>query len=131
MPTGQFDFRQGGVSLLKELPDASFDAILLSNIVDNLYPKDAQQLIAESARLLKPGGKALIKLNPHLSNEQIEQWGIRIIHNDLLDDGLLLWNQTTEQWRRLFQKDFTIYRESEVYYPEHEQTNRLFLLTRI
>ena len=130
MPVGQYSFLQGGVLQLSNYEDASFDAILLSNILDNLYPDDAMLLISESARLLKPNGKALVKLNPHLSQEQIQQWGIKILHDDLLDDGLLLWNQTTEQWRNIFQQHFTVYHEGEVYYPEHEQTNRLFQLTK-
>ena len=130
MPFGRYDFLQGGVSVLAEQSDHSFDAVILSNIVDNLYPDDAKTLLSECVRILKPNGKALVKLNPHLSSSQIEQWGIQILEGDLLDDGLLLWNQTTEQWRDLFEQYFMIYRQSEVYYPEHDQTNRLFLLTK-
>lgn len=131
MPCGRFDFRQGWVSALAELSDKSFDAVILSNIVDNLYPEDAKKLLKECARILKPNGRTLVKLNPHISQAQIEQWGIKILDGDLLDDGLLLCNQTTEQWRGLLEQYFTIDRQSEVYYPEHDQTNRLFLLTRV
>ena len=130
MPTGQFDFWQGGVSALAELPDISFDAVILSNIIDNLYPVDAHKLLAECARILKPGGKALVKLNPYITHAQIEEWGIKTIAGDLLDDGLLLWNQTNEQWLDLFEESFKIYRQGEAYYPEHDQTNRLFLLKK-
>lgn len=130
MPTGQFDFCQGGVSALAELSDISFDAVILSNIIDNLYPEDANKLLAECARILKPSGKALVKLNPYITHAQIKEWGIKTIAGDLLDDGLLLWNQTTEQWRSLFEQYFTIHHNGEVYYPEHDQTNRLFLLKK-
>lgn len=130
MPVGRFNFLQGGVSALAALSDQSFDAVILSNIVDNLYPDDANKLLAECARILKPGGKALLKLNPYITLAQIEEWGIKTIAGDLLDDGLLLWNQTTEQWRDLLEQYFTIHRLDEIYYPEHDQTNRLFLLKK-
>ena len=128
--SGTFTFQQGGVELLSAIPDASLDAIILSNIIDNLYPEDAVRLIGECARILKRNGKALVKLNPYLTQRQIEDWNIHPISGNLLDDGLLLWNNTTEEWRAFFSEDFAIHLETEVYYPEHEQTNRLFNLIK-
>lgn len=130
MENGTFSFRQGGVAVLADDADASFDAVILSNILDNLFPEDALLLLCECARLLKPCGKALVKLNPYLTETQIREWGIRAIEGNLLDDGLLLWNNTNEQWREMFLPFFTIYREKDVYFPEHDQTNRLFLLVK-
>lgn len=131
MAIGDFQFEQGGVESLKNYPDASFDAVILSNIVDNLFPEDALLLLCESARVLKTGGKVLVKLNPYLTQEQIAAWDIKTISGNLLDDGLLLLNITTEEWRDLFTPYFTIYREVEIYYPEYEQTNRLFYLVKV
>lgn len=130
MHSGTFSFLQGGVELLSSIPDASADAVILSNIVDNLYPEDATRLIHESARILKRNGKALVKLNQYLSQQQIEEWNIHPISGNLLDDGLLLWNNTTEEWREFFSMQFEIHFETEVYYPEHDQTNRLFYLIK-
>lgn len=130
MQSGTFLFQQGGVEALASIPDASIDAIILSNIVDNLYPEDAIRLIGESARILKRAGKVLVKINQYLTQEQIAEWNIHPISGNLLDDGLLLWNNTTEEWREFFYTCFEIYREEEVYYPEHQQTNRLFCLIK-
>jgi len=130
MRCGDFEFRQGGVGELTSVPDAAYDAVILSNIVDNLYPEDAMLLIRASARVLRCGGKALVKLNPYLTPEQIADWNIRPISGDLLDDGLLLWNNTTQQWREILRAHFSIASEGEVYYPEHDQTNRLFYLLK-
>jgi hypothetical protein len=58
--------------------------------LDNLYPEDAETLLRECARLLKPGGKALIKLNPYLTKQQIKDWEIKVIEGSLLDDGYCL-----------------------------------------
>ena len=130
MPCGAFEFRQGGLEMLADVPDASFDAVILSNIIDNLYPEDAMQLLRACARILKEDGKALVKLNPYLTQEQILEWKVKTISGSLLDDGLLLWNQTTEQWRAIFKERFAISHEGEIYYPEHDQTNRIFYLTK-
>lgn len=130
MQTGAYDFRQGGVERLSELETGSQDAVILSNILDNLYPEDAETLLRECARLLKSGGKALIKLNPYLTKQQIKDWEIKVIEGSLLNDGLLLWNNTTEQWRALLERSFVIERFEEIYYPEHEQTNRMFFIRK-
>lgn len=123
----QFHLLQGGVDTLAPLAPDSFDAVLLSNILDNLYPQDALELLAQSRRMLRPGGRILIKLNPWLSPEQIRDWGIQILEGNLLDDGLLLWNNTDDQWRALIEEHFTIQAFSLLHYPEFDQVNRLIL----
>ncbi|NLI53144.1 MAG: class I SAM-dependent methyltransferase [Clostridiales bacterium] len=115
MSVGSYGFYLGGVEQLESIPDRSIDGIILSNILDNLYPEDAQKLLSECARLLRPGGKILLKLNPYLTPEQIQDWNVRVISGNLLDDGLLLWNNTTRQWRDILSGQFTIEREGEVY----------------
>ena len=66
-----------------ELPDTSFDGIVLSNILDNLKPTDSRAVLQETIRLLQPEGKVLIKLNPYLTREQIEAWGVRTIEEEI------------------------------------------------
>lgn len=128
MKTGTFSFVHGGIEQLEQIQTGALDAVILSNIVDNLYPDDALLLLSECKRILKPNGKALIKLNPYLAQQQIKDWDIHIIEGNLLDDGLLLWNNTTEEWQSIIGRYFRIAQFEEIYYPEHDQTNRLFLL---
>jgi len=128
MTAGTFSFARGGVEQLEQIQTDSVDAVILSNIVDNLYPDDALLLLSECKRILKPNGKALIKLNPYLTQQQIKDWDIHIIEGNLLNDGLLLWNNTTEEWQSIIGRYFHIAQYEEIYYPEHEQTNRLFLV---
>lgn len=123
----QFHLLQGGVDTLAPLAPDFFDAVLLSNILDNLYPQDALELLAQIRRMLRPGGRILIKLNPWLSPEQIRAWGIQVLEGNLLDDGLLLWNNTDDQWRTLIDEHFTIQAFSLLHYPEFDQVNRLIL----
>lgn len=121
MQTGEFHFFQGEIDRLADIENSSVDAVILSNILDNLYPDDAKFLVEEVARILKPGGKVLLKLNPYLTEAQIKEWNIRIIKDNLLDDGLILWNNTTDEWQGIFKSQFDIYQVEDVYYPEYEQ----------
>ena len=125
-----FSFINGGTEQLKRIADNSVDAAILSNILDNLYPDDAVSALGEIHRLLKSGGKLLVKLNPFLSEKQIKEWNIKTIEENLLDDGLLLWNNTDAEWERLFKEKFSTVAKKEVYYKEAEQTNRMYLLLK-
>ncbi len=125
-----FSFINGGTEQLKRIADNSVDAAILSNILDNLYPDDAVSALDEIHRLLKSGGKLLVKLNPFLSEKQIKEWNIKTIEGNLLDDGLLLWNNTDAEWERLFKEKFSTVAKKEVYYKEAEQTNRMYLLLK-
>jgi|AGTN01.3.fsa_nt_gi Methylase involved in ubiquinone/menaquinone biosynthesis len=125
---GRYRFIAGGSEKLRGIGDALEDAAILSNIADNLPPADAQFVLAQIRRIVRPGGRVLIKLNPYLGPDQIREWNIRVISGDLLDDGLLLWNLPTEKWAALLRERFIIEGCTEAYYPEHAQTNRVFTL---
>lgn len=128
MQTGEFNFLAGGIEALENLEPDSADAFILSNILDNLYPKDAELLLAEMNRILKKGGKGLIKLNPFVTEEQIAEWNIKIIQDNVLDDGLILLNNTTEQWEEIIAAHFKIIKYTEIEYPKQQQINRVFLV---
>lgn len=127
---GTFTFIDGGLEKLSDLQDNTFDAVILSNIIDNLYPEDARTLLLHINRVLKAPGKVLVKLNPYITEEQIREWGITVIKDNFLNDGFYLWNNTTESWQDIFSADFEITDYQEIYYPEHDLYNRLFLLTK-
>lgn len=128
LSSGEFVFIQGSLEKLKRIQDNSMDAVILSNIVDNLYPDDAVYLLEEVRRILKAGGRVLVKLNPYITHEQMEAYNIKVIAENLLDDGMILLNNTTEQWTALLSKYFSIERYEELWYPEYEQINRMYLL---
>lgn len=130
MEDGNFQFICGGVEKLKDVQDEFADAVILSNIIDNLYPEDAISVLEEIRRILKKGGKLLVKLNPYITDEQIEEYGIKKIGDNLLDDGMILWNNTNEMWISIFQKKYSIIRYEEIIYEEYAQMNRMYLLER-
>lgn len=123
----QCRFLLGSVDQLRKLPDDSFDGVLFSNVLDNMRPEDAISALAEAHRLLRPNGKAFVKLNPYLTMEQISQWKIQSIGDDLLDDGLLLWNREDGQWKSLLENYFIEVEQRDVYFEEQDVHNRLFL----
>ena len=127
---GDFQFLCGGIDVLKRIQDESMDSAILSNIIDNLYPDDAISVLEEIKRILKKNGKLLVKLNPFISDEQIEEYGIRTISGNLLDDGKILWNNTNEDWEDILGARFSISKYVEIYYEEYEQINRMYLLTK-
>jgi SAM-dependent methyltransferase len=119
----------GDVAALEALRPG-WDAAILSNILDNLPPDASMRALRAVHRALRPGGRALLKLNAYLTAEQRAAWGVRTIAGDLLDDGLLLWNLTSERWEALLDPLFAIDALETIEYPEHEQTNRLFRLIK-
>lgn len=130
MSCGAYDFIEGGIEALYDIESSSVDAIILSNIIDNLYPEDADKLMREIKRILKNEGKVFIKVNPYINDKQIKEWNIKTINENLLDDGLYLWNQITEEWKCFLQGFLVLEKYQEVYYPEYDQYNRLFLMTK-
>jgi len=67
--TGNFAFTRGEVKSLETIPNSSYSAIVLSNIIDNLIPSDAIKVLVEIKRILKGESKILIKLNHFLTEE--------------------------------------------------------------
>ena len=78
----------------------------------------------------KRNGKLLVKLNPYITDRQKEEYGIKTVSGNLLDDGLLLWNNTNDEWENILSSRFSMIRYTEIYYEEYEQSNRMYLLTK-
>lgn len=127
-PIDEFDFKVGEVNSLNDIPDSSFDGVILSNIVDNLIPEDSIKLLVQIKRILKQDGKIFIKLNPYITKKQIKDWNIKIIKENFLDDGLFLWNLKTCEWEKLLCNYFSLIEYRDIYYHEYNQYNRLFLM---
>ncbi len=125
-----FCFMQGSVEKLMCVGSNFCDTVIVSNIIDNLYPDDAEELIDEVYRILKPNGKVFVKLNSFISEKLIREWNIKKISGNLLDDGLILWNNSTEEWEIFFSKRFKVVQRGEIEFPEYEQINRYFLLRK-
>ncbi len=125
-------FEQGSVEKLTELQSKYYDAVILSNVVDNLKPTDGKTVLKETQRILKPQGRVFLKVNPYVSDEEVAKLNFKPLEDDfyLEPTGLFLWNLSTEKWRSLLEKNFTVVRYEEVFIERAKQTNRLFLLEK-
>lgn len=130
MNVGNFSFICGGIDKLSEINTAEIDAVILSNIIDNLYPADATLLLNEVNRILKENGKVLVKVNPYITVDEIKKNNIKVIKDNLLDDGLYLLNNTTEEWIDFFEEYFSIKSYEDIYYPQYNQYNRMFCFVK-
>lgn len=127
---GDFDFHKGSIDILSSMRSHTMDGAILSNIVDNLIPKEADLVLQHIHRIVRINGKIIFKVNPKLTKEQIIEWDIKDLGNDLLLEptGLYLLNKTTEEWINILGQYFEIYSMKDIYYEQHDQYNRLFLL---
>lgn len=109
MTCGSFEFLCGGLETLASLPDASRGGAVLSNILDNLLPDDAGTLLSEIRRILRPGGRLLIKLSPYLSPDDAAREGLVSAGEDMLEGGgLPLLNLTDGAWEALIGRHFSL-----------------------
>ena len=124
---GNFQFLCGGIEALKGIRDESMDSAILSNIIDNLYPDDAISVLEEIKRILKKNGKLQGLLR---TIGEYAEYGIKKISGNLLDDGMILWNNTNEEWEDILGARYSISDYVEIYYEEYGQINRMYLLTK-
>ena len=130
MRKGSYTFWQGSIACLISIPSFQVDGVILSNIIDNLYPEDARMLLLEVARILKQKGNVLVKLNPYLTKETIEAWNMKEIQQDVYEDERILWNQSDAQWCSFFQQEFEVHYFTSFWIEEAKQENRLLYLCK-
>lgn len=126
------DLRLGSDKTLAEIPEKSMDAVILSNIVDQLTDEDGLRMIEETDRILKKGGRVFLKLNPYLQDKECERYGLKKIASELYQDnnGMYLWNLSDARWHEVLEPFFIIAKEQRIDLEHHGQTNRLFLLKK-
>lgn len=124
-------FKCGGVEVLRTLPTGDFDGAILFNIIDNMYPSDAMEVIKSLHKLLKFRGRVLMKLNPHYPESHfIENRFYRKImdHFYLESSGLYLWNMSYEDVEDFLNPYFIIEDYRVINIEDHGVENRLFYL---
>jgi cyclopropane fatty-acyl-phospholipid synthase-like methyltransferase len=127
---GEYVFLQGGIDSLESLEQNTFDAVILSNIIDNLTEEDMRLVLLNVHQCLKKDGRLLVKLNDYIHPDSYETYGLTIIDGDLLDSGLYLLNKTSLAWKALFKKGFKVIKEVKISMQNGAFYNRLFLLEK-
>jgi arsenite methyltransferase len=104
-------FTAGGAAVLAAFPDAAYKGVILSNILDNLLPDDARSVLEEVHRLLVPGGRLLVRLNPHFDAADFPaSQGYVEVEPDVYREpsGLLFWNLSDLEFEELVRGKFEI-----------------------
>jgi SAM-dependent methyltransferase len=129
--TARSRFAVGSLAELREIVDHAYDGAMLSNVLDNILPDDARAVLAEMQRVVKPGGKLLVKLNDYYPPEDLEG-SVALAEIDpnfyRESSGIYLWNLEDDAVEALLSAYFAIERTTRVEFKEHEQWNRLYYL---
>jgi arsenite methyltransferase len=123
-------FIAGGVAALATIPGASFQGAILSNILDNLLPSDARLVLAEMRRVLQPGGRLLVRLNPRFDASDFPaSQGYIELEPDVYREpsGLLFWNLTDLAFEELVRGQFAAVKRIMLEQPP----GRMYYLLRI
>lgn len=128
----RLDFILGDLNYLKQLDDASFDGIILSNVLDVVPKETSDQILEQCERLLKQDGYIFLKINPYITNENLDYYELTHLRDNLfVKDGVLrLRRLTTSQWHKELEQFFEIERYLEFPYPWQDGMNRLWLLKK-
>jgi SAM-dependent methyltransferase len=128
----QVDFFAGGIEKLADLKPRSFDGAMLSNILDNIYPEDAQSLSQSVDRLLKPGARLVVKLNPLLEEDFFEDNDDYALVSENFykeSSGLFLYNLNDDMLFSMLDT-FRLEGKVDVYFEQHDLTNRLYYFVK-
>lgn len=126
-------FDLAGPGWLRSVPDGTYDGLFCSNVLDVVPPETAEEIIRAFARIVRPGGTAVIGLNYFLSPEAAAARGLTLEDGcRLYVDGVLrLVSGTDGEWTRLFSPGFTQERLDHFAWPgEEKESRRLFMLRR-
>lgn len=127
----RFDCASSG--WLKNVPSETYDGLFCSNVLDVIPPETAEEIIRESARVIRRDGAAIVGMNYYLSPEAAAAKGLDLTDgNRLYMDGILrLVSRTDEEWARLFSPWYTVEWLEHFAWPgEAKEQRRLFHLRK-
>ncbi len=116
---------------LANLPSDSFDALVCSNVLDVIPLETGEAIIAQFARILKKGGRAVIGLNFYMSPEMAKERNVELVDGHyLFSNGVLrLTSLPDERWTERFLSHFKVESLSYFAWPgEKKESRRLFVL---
>ena len=120
-------------SWMADVPSCTYDGFICSNVLDVVPAETAQDIIRQSARVVRPGASVIIGLNYYLSPETAASKGLDLVAgNRLYVDGVLrLVSLSDEEWTARFSDLFDVERLEHFAWPgEKSETRRLFYLRK-
>jgi len=124
-----FSFISSGIESISDMP-TKIDAVILSNIIDNLVPRDSRRLVDHIHSRLAPSGRVFLKLNDYYSPDEISRRAIMLSPDFYQErEGIFLWNLSDAEVQELF-SSFCIAERREITYPEDAGKNRIWYLQK-
>ena len=126
-------FEGAGSGWLQRVPSETYDGIFCSNVLDVIPSETAEEILRETARVLKRDGSMIVGLNYYLSPEAAAARGIKLTDgNRLYMDGILrLISRTDEEWTECFLPWYAVEKLTHFCWPgEENETRRLFRLRK-
>ena len=121
----------GGLESLEQIESDYFDGAILSNIIDNMLPEEGERVLKEISRIVKPGGKVFLKLNPYLPPEMLADLeDYTLLEDNLYQEstGVYLWNLSNKQVENIIKDNFKLDRYQELEIEGHSLVSRLYYL---
>ncbi|MCI2068046.1 MAG: class I SAM-dependent methyltransferase [Bacilli bacterium] len=126
------NFICGDLMALRKIPDNYFDGGITSNFLDVIPSLTAKEFIAELARIIKPGGILLVKLNFIVEDAQRKKMGGTLDKdgNIYLKGILRTSNKPNEYWITLFSDSFNLISQGTYPRAKDQPGDRLFVFQR-
>lgn len=115
---------------LKLQNSGTFDGFVCSNVVDVIPLDMAEEIIRESARVVKKNARVVFSLNFYIDPEKMKDRGADINGPYIYMNGVLrLTSLKDEEWLKIFKKYYELVSLDYYAWPgEKDETRRLFVL---
>lgn len=130
---GQIRFERAGADWLQSLSSETYDGLFCSNVLDVIPPETAEEIIRESARIIRRDATVIIGMNYFLYPEDAASREIKLADgNRLYVDGVLrLVSRTDDEWKQIFSPWYITERLDHFAWPgETKESRRLFRLRK-
>ncbi len=130
---GRIRFELAAQGWLSSVPSETYDGFFCSNVLDVVPPETAEEIVRESARVVRRDGSVIVGLNYCLSPEAAAAKGLDLADgNRLYINGVLrLVSRTDEEWTRIFSPWYAVEKLEHFAWPgEAKEMRRLFYLRK-
>lgn len=118
---------------LKSVKDATYDGIIINNVLDVIPLDITLDILNEVSRVAKKGARIIIGLNFYMPLDAAKTRGLELVDGRMLfvDGVLRLYSMSDSEWTELLTKYFEIERlDHFAWEGESRETRRLFVLKK-
>ena len=118
---------------LKSVNDATYDGIIINNVLDVIPLDITLEILNEVRRVAKNGARIIIGLNFYMPLDAAKARGLELVDGRMLfvDGVLRLYSMSDSEWTEILTKYFEIERlDHFAWEGESRETRRLFILKK-